>query len=141
MRGEDQPFLCCPPGTRRLKARGIGEEMLHIIRMMFVGLIVGALAKLIMPGRDPGGIFLTMLLGIAGSLAGSFLGIYVWVPGRWEMPPRPHATLGRAGSGCTTTGNGGRALAIGPLKRGSFKRLSSFYIPLLPLQSSFTEAA
>jgi uncharacterized membrane protein YeaQ/YmgE (transglycosylase-associated protein family) len=37
-------------------------------------LIVGALAKLVMPGRDPGGIIITMLLGIAGSLLGGFLG-------------------------------------------------------------------
>jgi uncharacterized membrane protein YeaQ/YmgE (transglycosylase-associated protein family) len=38
------------------------------------GLIVGALAKLVMPGRDPGGIIVTMLLGIAGGLLGGFLG-------------------------------------------------------------------
>ena len=39
-----------------------------------IGLIVGALAKLIMPGRDPGGIIVTILLGIAGSLVATFLG-------------------------------------------------------------------
>ena len=38
------------------------------------GLIVGALAKLVMPGRDPGGIIVTILLGIAGALLGGFLG-------------------------------------------------------------------
>jgi uncharacterized membrane protein YeaQ/YmgE (transglycosylase-associated protein family) len=48
--------------------------MLHVIWMMIIGLFVGALAKLIMPGRDPGGIFITMLLGIAGALVGGFLG-------------------------------------------------------------------
>jgi uncharacterized membrane protein YeaQ/YmgE (transglycosylase-associated protein family) len=37
-------------------------------------LIVGALAKLVMPGRDPGGIVVTMLLGIAGALLGGFIG-------------------------------------------------------------------
>ena len=41
--------------------------------MIILGLIAGALAKLIMPGRDPGGIFVTILLGIAGSLLGGFL--------------------------------------------------------------------
>jgi uncharacterized membrane protein YeaQ/YmgE (transglycosylase-associated protein family) len=47
--------------------------MLHWIAAAIIGLVVGALAKLIMPGRDPGGIFITMLLGIAGSLiAGAF---------------------------------------------------------------------
>jgi uncharacterized membrane protein YeaQ/YmgE (transglycosylase-associated protein family) len=39
-----------------------------------IGLIVGAVAKLIMPGKDPGGIFITMAIGIAGSIAATFLG-------------------------------------------------------------------
>jgi uncharacterized membrane protein YeaQ/YmgE (transglycosylase-associated protein family) len=47
---------------------------MSIIWMMLVGLIVGALAKFLMPGKDPGGIFVTMLLGIAGSLVAGFLG-------------------------------------------------------------------
>ena len=38
------------------------------------GLVVGALAKLVMPGNDPGGIIVTILIGIAGSLLGGFLG-------------------------------------------------------------------
>ena len=38
------------------------------------GLIVGAVAKLLMPGRDPGGIIITMLLGIVGAVLGGFLG-------------------------------------------------------------------
>lgn len=41
---------------------------------IIIGLIVGALAKLIMPGKDPGGIIVTILIGIAGSLLASFLG-------------------------------------------------------------------
>ena len=41
--------------------------------MIIIGLIAGALAKLIMPGRDPGGIIITIVLGIAGSLLGGFL--------------------------------------------------------------------
>ena len=44
-----------------------------IIGMIIIGLIAGAIAKLIMPGRDPGGIIVTILLGIAGSLVGGFL--------------------------------------------------------------------
>lgn len=47
---------------------------MSIIWTLIIGLVVGALAKLIMPGRDPGGIIVTMLLGIAGSLVASFLG-------------------------------------------------------------------
>ena len=42
--------------------------------MIVVGLIVGALAKLIMPGRDPGGIIVTILLGIAGSVVAGLVG-------------------------------------------------------------------
>ena len=48
--------------------------MLHFIWMCIIGLVAGALAKLIMPGKDPGGILVTMLLGIAGSLIAGFLG-------------------------------------------------------------------
>ena len=42
--------------------------------MCIIGLVAGALAKLIMPGKDPGGMFVTMLLGIVGSLIAGFLG-------------------------------------------------------------------
>jgi uncharacterized membrane protein YeaQ/YmgE (transglycosylase-associated protein family) len=48
--------------------------MLHILWTALIGLIVGALAKLIIPGKDPGGIFITMLIGIAGSFLGTWLG-------------------------------------------------------------------
>ena len=44
-----------------------------ILGMIIVGLIAGAIAKLIMPGKDPGGIVVTILLGIAGSFVGGFL--------------------------------------------------------------------
>ena len=42
--------------------------------MLLVGLVVGALAKLFMPGRDPGGIIVTMLIGLAGSALAGFIG-------------------------------------------------------------------
>ena len=45
-----------------------------ILWTLIVGLVVGALAKLFMPGKDPGGIIITMLLGVAGSLVAGFLG-------------------------------------------------------------------
>ena len=45
-----------------------------ILGWILFGLIVGALAKFVMPGRDPGGIIVTMLLGIAGAVLGGFLG-------------------------------------------------------------------
>ncbi|MGH3797167.1 MAG: GlsB/YeaQ/YmgE family stress response membrane protein [Pseudonocardiaceae bacterium] len=45
-----------------------------IIWMILTGLVVGAIAKVIMPGKDPGGIIITILLGIAGAILGSWLG-------------------------------------------------------------------
>jgi uncharacterized membrane protein YeaQ/YmgE (transglycosylase-associated protein family) len=48
--------------------------MFGVIGWIIFGLIVGALAKLLMPGRDPGGFIVTILLGIAGALIGGFLG-------------------------------------------------------------------
>jgi uncharacterized membrane protein YeaQ/YmgE (transglycosylase-associated protein family) len=50
------------------------EVQMEILSWIVFGLVVGALAKLVMPGRDPGGIIVTMLLGIAGALLGGFLG-------------------------------------------------------------------
>ena len=47
---------------------------MHLLWMIIVGLIVGALAKLMMPGHDPGGIVVTLLLGIGGSILAGFLG-------------------------------------------------------------------
>jgi uncharacterized membrane protein YeaQ/YmgE (transglycosylase-associated protein family) len=48
--------------------------MFGVIGWIIFGLIVGAVAKLLMPGRDPGGIIVTMALGIAGALLGGFIG-------------------------------------------------------------------
>ena len=47
---------------------------MHWLWTIIIGLIVGAVAKLLMPGKDPGGFIITMLLGIAGSLVGTWLG-------------------------------------------------------------------
>ena len=47
---------------------------MHLLWALIVGLIIGAIAKAIMPGKDPGGIFVTMLLGLAGSVLASLLG-------------------------------------------------------------------
>jgi len=48
--------------------------MFGVIGWMVFGLIVGAIAKLLMPGRDPGGIIVTMLIGIVGALLGGWIG-------------------------------------------------------------------
>jgi len=47
---------------------------MSILWMVLIGLVVGAIAKLLMPGRDPGGVVMTMLLGIAGSIVAGFIG-------------------------------------------------------------------
>jgi uncharacterized membrane protein YeaQ/YmgE (transglycosylase-associated protein family) len=46
--------------------------------MLIIGLIAGALARLIMPGRDPMGIIATIVLGIVGSILGGLVGMALW---------------------------------------------------------------
>lgn len=57
-----------------LGTRDASVRRMHIVYMLLIGLIVGAIAKLVMPGRDPGGILITIALGIAGSLLAGFIG-------------------------------------------------------------------
>jgi uncharacterized membrane protein YeaQ/YmgE (transglycosylase-associated protein family) len=68
--------------------------MIWVLGWMLFGLIVGLLAKLVMPGRDPGGIFVTMLIGIVGAVLGGFIGRAIG----WYQPGEPAgfivATLG-----------------------------------------------
>lgn len=45
-----------------------------ILATVIIGLLVGAIAKLIMPGKDPGGCIITILIGIAGAFVASYLG-------------------------------------------------------------------
>ena len=47
---------------------------MHFLGILIIGLIIGVIAKLLMPGRDPGGCIITMLLGIAGAAFGTYLG-------------------------------------------------------------------
>jgi uncharacterized membrane protein YeaQ/YmgE (transglycosylase-associated protein family) len=68
--------------------------MFTFLWMLLIGLIVGALAKLIMPGRDPGGIFVTMLLGIAGALVAGFLGRMMGLYGPGQRAGFIMSTLG-----------------------------------------------
>jgi uncharacterized membrane protein YeaQ/YmgE (transglycosylase-associated protein family) len=48
-----------------------------IISWIFLGLIAGALAKFLVPGKDPGGFFVTILIGIVGAIVGGFLGSFI----------------------------------------------------------------
>jgi uncharacterized membrane protein YeaQ/YmgE (transglycosylase-associated protein family) len=66
-----------------------------IIIALIVGLIAGALAKLIMPGRDPGGVIVTMLLGVVGSVLAFFLGQAMgWYDRAGEGPGIIASTIG-----------------------------------------------
>ena len=56
----------------------------EIISWLIMGLIVGGLARLIMPGRDPMGCLMTALLGIAGSVAGGYIGQLIFGKVRGE---------------------------------------------------------
>ena len=47
---------------------------MSFVWMLIVGLLVGALARLLMPGRHPGGLLMTLLLGVAGSVVAGFIG-------------------------------------------------------------------
>ena len=68
--------------------------MIGFLGWMVFGLIAGALAKLVMPGRDPGGIVVTMVLGIAGALIAGFLGRSLGWYGPGEPAGFIMATLG-----------------------------------------------
>jgi uncharacterized membrane protein YeaQ/YmgE (transglycosylase-associated protein family) len=56
-----------------------------VLSWLISGLIIGALAKFVMPGRDPGGIIITILLGIAGAFVGSYVGQTLG----WYQPGQP----------------------------------------------------
>ena len=49
-------------------------DLTGILVTCIIGLVIGAIAKLLMPGKDPGGCIITMLIGIAGAWLGTFLG-------------------------------------------------------------------
>ena len=60
---------------------------MHLIWSLIVGLVIGAIAKAIMPGKDPGGILVTMLLGVAGSIVASLLGGALGIYHRGDAGP------------------------------------------------------
>jgi uncharacterized membrane protein YeaQ/YmgE (transglycosylase-associated protein family) len=61
-----------------------------ILWILIIGLVVGAIAKLLMPGRDPGGCIVTILLGIAGALVATYLGQAVG----WYRPGQTAGFIG-----------------------------------------------
>ncbi|MGB8405777.1 MAG: GlsB/YeaQ/YmgE family stress response membrane protein [Mycobacterium sp.] len=69
--------------------------MFHILGMLILGLIVGAIARFVVPGKDDMGWILTCVLGIAGAWVGGTLGSLVFAPHKFELtPPINHSFLG-----------------------------------------------
>ena len=64
--------------------------MFQILWWIIVGLIVGALARFLVPGRDPMGWLGTIVLGIAGSFVGGFIGSLIWKPASGSRRKRFH---------------------------------------------------
>jgi uncharacterized membrane protein YeaQ/YmgE (transglycosylase-associated protein family) len=67
--------------------------MMSFIWMLIIGLIAGALARLIMPGRDPMGIVMTIILGIVGSILGGLVSWAIWGADTPEGGFRPAGLL------------------------------------------------
>lgn len=55
---------------------------MHLVWTFIIGLVVGAIAKLLVPGRDPGGWIITAILGIAGSFVGTWVGRLLHIYGK-----------------------------------------------------------
>ena len=68
--------------------------MFGVLGWIVFGLIVGIIAKLVMPGRDPGGFIVTALLGIAGALLGGFIGRFAGLYGPGDAAGFIMSTLG-----------------------------------------------
>jgi uncharacterized membrane protein YeaQ/YmgE (transglycosylase-associated protein family) len=64
-----------------------------IIGALIIGLIVGGIARFLVPGRDPMGCFATALLGIAGSIVGGLIGSMIWPTTARESYTHPHRLL------------------------------------------------
>ena len=62
------PGLCGDPGWVE------GRATMGVLSWIVLGLVAGLLAKIILPGKDPGGLIVTMLIGIVGAVIGGFLG-------------------------------------------------------------------
>jgi uncharacterized membrane protein YeaQ/YmgE (transglycosylase-associated protein family) len=61
-----------------------------VLWILLIGLVIGAVAKLLMPGRDPGGCIITIVIGIAGAYVASYLGQKLG----WYAPGEPAGFIG-----------------------------------------------
>jgi uncharacterized membrane protein YeaQ/YmgE (transglycosylase-associated protein family) len=83
----------CRQSTWSRPTRG-AAVILHIIWMIIIGLVVGALARLLVPGRQPMGWIATALLGIVGAYVGGTLGSLIFEHHFTITPPIKHSFLG-----------------------------------------------
>jgi uncharacterized membrane protein YeaQ/YmgE (transglycosylase-associated protein family) len=90
----DVRAACIPSGQHKEELAHEKETQMTILGWIVFGLIVGAVAKLVMPGRDGGGILVTMLLGIVGAMVGGFVGRALNLYGPNEPAGFVMATLG-----------------------------------------------
>jgi uncharacterized membrane protein YeaQ/YmgE (transglycosylase-associated protein family) len=67
--------------------------LISIIGSLIIGLIIGFVARALMPGRDPMGCFATALLGIGGSIVGGLIGNAIWPAARGDGYAQPHRLL------------------------------------------------
>jgi len=63
---------------------------MHILWIIVIGFVVGFIAKLLMPGRDPGGFIITILLGIGGSFVATYIGQHLG----WYRAGQPAGFIG-----------------------------------------------
>jgi uncharacterized membrane protein YeaQ/YmgE (transglycosylase-associated protein family) len=89
--GGSSSGLALGPGlalyTRVPAQQGREERTMSILWAIIIGLVVGALAKLFMPGRDPGGILITIAIGIAGSIVAGWVGRALGLYGANDQGP------------------------------------------------------
>ncbi len=78
----------CNCEREKTATRSILDYLKHmgaLLGTLIIGLVIGVIAKLLMPGRDPGGCIITMLIGIAGAFVAGYLGRVVG----WYQPGQP----------------------------------------------------
>ena len=66
----------------------------HIVWLIVLGLVVGLIARAVVPGRQPMGWIATAVLGIVGAYVGGTLGSVVFPPHQFDIPPIKHSFLG-----------------------------------------------
>ena len=92
--------------------------MFSILGWIIFGLIVGALAKLVMPGRDPGGIFVSIVLGIVGALLGGWLGRAIGLYGPDDAAGFVMALIGHSSCSGFTGSSSPGARSFTPIQHG-----------------------